>query len=113
MPSAVQKRRSKRFNIRATASEHELIRTVAEMQGVSITDFILESARSQAEQLLADQKHFVVSEKEWRKFVEALDRPAQVKPNLRKLLTEKSVLEVGQIEEERSSLARRKTHRRA
>jgi uncharacterized protein (DUF1778 family) len=37
--------------------------------------------------------HFILSEKQWKAFNDALDRPARVLPRLRKLLTEPSVLE--------------------
>jgi uncharacterized protein (DUF1778 family) len=37
--------------------------------------------------------HFTLSDKQWKAFTEALDRPAQVKPRLRKLLAEPSILE--------------------
>jgi uncharacterized protein (DUF1778 family) len=40
-----------------------------------------------------DQVHFVLSPKQWKPFTDALERPARVKPRLRKLLREPSVLE--------------------
>ena len=86
-------RRTKRFNIRATPREDRLIRDVAKRQGVNVTDFILQSACTQAEQALADQQHFAVSPTVWKKFTDALDRPARVKPRLQRLLSEPSLLE--------------------
>ena len=93
--STVKVRRSKtrRFNLRATNSQVKLIRVVAELEGRSVTDFILESACKEAEQALAGQQHFVLSEIQWKAFTKALDRPAQVKPKLRDLFSEPSILE--------------------
>ena len=85
--------KTKRFNLRATNSQEKLIRVVAELEGRSVTDFILESACKQAEQMLAEQQHFLLSESQWKAFTKALDRPVQDKPRLRNLLSEPSILE--------------------
>jgi uncharacterized protein (DUF1778 family) len=37
--------------------------------------------------------HFTLSNQQWKAFTEALERPARVKPRLRKLLAEPSMLE--------------------
>lgn len=79
--------RSRRLNVRATQRQEKLIRTGAQTRGVSLTDFILESACLQAEHVLADKRDFVASSRQWQAFVEALDRPARVKPELARLFT--------------------------
>jgi uncharacterized protein (DUF1778 family) len=71
--------RTKRINLRATPGQERLIRTGAETTGASLTDFILDSACLQAEHVLADKREFIASPKQWQAFVEALDRPAQIK----------------------------------
>lgn len=48
---------------------------------------------AQAEQILADRIHFSTSSGRWKAFREALDRPAQAKPRLKRLFSEPSVLE--------------------
>ena len=83
--------RSKRFNLRATARQEKLIKVAAERQGVNVTDFILESACQRAEEALAAQVHFVLNDKQWRLFMDALDRPPRVIPQIRKLFSEPSV----------------------
>ncbi|HXU49356.1 MAG TPA: DUF1778 domain-containing protein [Candidatus Binatia bacterium] len=90
MTQAIARRpmRTRRLNIRATESQEELIRTGANTKGVSVTDFILESACLQAEQTIADQREFVLSPKRWQAFIEALDRPAGIKPGLVRLFAE-------------------------
>jgi uncharacterized protein (DUF1778 family) len=72
--------RTKRINLRATPRQEKLIRTGAETRGVSLTDFILESACLQAEHALADKREFVASPKQWQLFLRELDRPARVNP---------------------------------
>jgi uncharacterized protein (DUF1778 family) len=73
--------RARRINLRATDRQE----TGAETTGLSVTDFILDSACFEAEHVLADKREFVVSPKQWKVFVEALDRPAQIKPELARL----------------------------
>jgi uncharacterized protein (DUF1778 family) len=80
--------RTRRINLRATDRQEKLIRTGAETTGVSVTDFILGSACLQAEHVLADKREFIASPKQWKAFVEALDRPARVKPELARLFSE-------------------------
>jgi len=79
--------RTRRINLRATNRQEKLIRTGAETTGVSVTDFILESACLQAEHVLADKGEFAASLRQWKAFVEALDRPARVKPELARLFS--------------------------
>jgi uncharacterized protein (DUF1778 family) len=85
--------KDRRFQIRATAREEDLIKVAAGRQGVNVTDFILTAARDQAEETLADRTRFVLHGKQWKEFMEALDRPAREKPRLRKLFTESHVAE--------------------
>jgi uncharacterized protein (DUF1778 family) len=80
--------RIKRINLRATDRQEKLIRTGAQTSGLSVTDFILDSACLQAEHVLADKRDFIASPKQWKAFVEALDRPAQIKPGLVRLFSE-------------------------
>ena len=94
MPAiATRKKRTERFNVRASDKEARLIRLGAERRGVNITNFILESACLRAEQEIADARSFELSSKNWQRFCEALDRPAQLKSRLKKLFSESTVLE--------------------
>jgi uncharacterized protein (DUF1778 family) len=85
--------RTKRLNLRATPRQESLIRAGAKVRGVNITDFILESACARAEQAIADQTVFALTPRKWKAFIEALDRPPQPKPRLKKLFAEKTILE--------------------
>lgn len=89
--SAPEQPRIRRFQLRATASEETLIKVAAERQGVNVTDFIIRSACEKAEQTLADQTRFVLDDKQWKLFMEALDRPPRDKPRLRRLFSESHV----------------------
>ncbi len=96
MASALKKRstaRSQRINFRASAQETRLIRLGAEKRGEQVTRFIVQSACSAAEIALADQKHFELPPEQFARFSEALDRPEQVIPALKKLFSEDSVID--------------------
>jgi uncharacterized protein (DUF1778 family) len=93
MPSTLKAPRSRRLNLRTSAQQEKLMRRGAQERGESLTDFIVRSACAEAEQTLADQRRFSLDADQWNAFVAALDRPAQAKPRLRRLLSEPSVLE--------------------
>jgi len=85
--------RSRRINLRSTDREEKLIRTGAGVKGLTVTEFILESACLQAEQALADRREFVATAKQWKAFTEALDRPARIKPELARLFAKSAAAE--------------------
>ena len=94
MPTtAARKKRTERINVRVSGREAQLIRLGAERRGLNLTNFILESACERAEQEIAEARHFELSSKDWQRFSAALDRPARVKPRLKKLFAESTVLE--------------------
>jgi uncharacterized protein (DUF1778 family) len=86
-------KRTNRLNIRATKTEKRLLEAAAAREATTVSDFVLESACTRAEDILAEEKHFQLPPDRWKAFVSALDRPIQPKPRLRKLLSEPSVLE--------------------
>ena len=83
--------RTKRFNLRATSHQEKLIKVAAGRKGLNVTDFILKSACEKAEETLGDQTRFVLDERQWKLFMEALDRPPRVIPQIKKLFSEPSV----------------------
>ncbi|SRR5258708_23560085 len=89
--STPEQPKDRRFQLRTTAREETLIKVAADRQGVNVTDFILSAAREKAEEALADQKKFVLNERQWKEFMEALDRPAREKPRLKRLFAESHV----------------------
>lgn len=91
--STLRTPRTRRLNLRTSEQQEELMRRGAQERGESLTDFIIRSACSEAEQVIASQRRFSLNTEQWNAFVAALDRPAQSKPRLRRLFTEPSVLE--------------------
>jgi uncharacterized protein (DUF1778 family) len=56
----------------------------------SLTDFILDSACSAAEQTLLDQRLFVVSGRQYQALLDLLDGPVQPNPGLEDLFSRKA-----------------------
>ena len=78
--------KSSRLNLRVAAADDALLRQAAAMTGETVSEFLVESARERAEQrLVADRTRFALDEAQWSAFCAALDRPAEVKPELREL----------------------------
>lgn len=57
---------------------------------MSRSDFMLGTARREAESVLLDRRYFAVSEGVFRRFASMLDRPPQDNPRLRRLLRTKA-----------------------
>lgn len=78
--------RDARINLRGTSAQLGFIRRAAESSQKSLTEFILESAATAAERVLADRREFVLDTKAWDAFQAALENPAILKPRLQTLL---------------------------
>ena len=87
MASIAAKTRDERLNIRVTRERKALIAKAAEIEQKNISDFVLENAVSAAEAVVADNANLRLSDKQWKKFITALDAPPKNIPSLRELLT--------------------------
>lgn len=85
--------KSERIDLRATPRVKALLRHAATDSYKNLSEFILDAAISAATERVADQRVFRLDDDQWRVFQDALDRPVSKKPELAKLLVEKSVLE--------------------
>ncbi len=82
--------RTARLGFRVTSHQESLIRKAAEISGKNVTQFVLNSACEAAENTLVDQRIFFTDDKKYKDFQQALERPAQIKPNLQKLMRSNS-----------------------
>ena len=81
------------FSFRANAREKALIDRAARSHDLGPSAYARRSVIKQAEMDLADETSFTISAQDMTAFMAALDRAPQAKPRLKKLLTEKTVLE--------------------
>jgi uncharacterized protein (DUF1778 family) len=74
------------INLRIEASTRQLIDDAAAILGKTRTEFMIETARRQAIDVLLDQRLFVLGSERYDAFVRALDNPPAPGPKLRSLL---------------------------
>jgi uncharacterized protein (DUF1778 family) len=68
-------RKDQRINLRATTRQEDILRRAAEATDRTLTDFVLDSAVTQAEKVLADQRWFAVTEEQFAEFQRLLEEP--------------------------------------
>lgn len=78
------------INIRAKAKQRDLIDQAAERLGRSRSDFMLEAACREAEDVLLDQAFFTVDDGTFAQFQALLDQPLPPTDKLRRLLKTKA-----------------------
>lgn len=74
------------INLRIEANARQLIDDAAAILGKTRTEFMIESARRQAIDVLLDHRLFVLDSGRYDAFVHALDNPPAPGPKLRSLL---------------------------
>ncbi|WP_204106632.1 MULTISPECIES: DUF1778 domain-containing protein [Spirulina sp. CCY15215] len=81
---------SKTISLRAKPNQIALIDRAAEIQGKTRTQFLLDSACQEANDVILDQTLFALDEKKFQEFMEAIDAPPMNNEKLRALLNSKS-----------------------
>lgn len=71
-----------RLNVRLRAADDELIRRAAEQTGQSVSEFLTTSAVERANEVLVDQREFVLDRATWDEFTRLLEEPARPDPRL-------------------------------
>ncbi len=84
--------KTERIDVRASTLIKQLLQDAARASHKNVSEFLLDAGVTAAAQTLADRRQFALDETQWRAFQEALDRPVQNKPRLKKLLREPGVL---------------------
>ena len=74
------------INLRIEANTRQIIDDAAAVLGKTRTEFMIESARREAIDVLLDQRLFVLESDRYDAFVQALDNPPAPGPKLRALL---------------------------
>ena len=69
-PRAVEK--TDRFEARISAEQKELFQTAANLQGRTLTEFVIDSAREKAESIIREQELIALSARDRKVFIDAL-----------------------------------------
>ena len=72
-----------RFDARLNEEQKMLIQRAADLEGRTMTDFVVRSAQAAAERTLQERAMLILSARETASFVEALLNPAEPGPVLR------------------------------
>ena len=82
----LDEKKTARLEARLPVAIHALLKEAAELQGRSLTDFVVASAREAAEKAIACHNEIDLSLSEQKRFAEALLNPPAVVPALRKAM---------------------------
>ncbi len=69
--------RDKQINVRATEEERAVIDYAASLVNKNRTDFIIEKAVHEAQNIILDQRVFVLDDARYQAFIEQLEAPVQ------------------------------------
>lgn len=81
------------IQIRASASTKAILARAASLRGQKLSEFMLDSARREAEEAILDQRTFFLDADDHEKFLALLDSPPAPSPALKALMQRKPVWE--------------------
>jgi uncharacterized protein (DUF1778 family) len=85
--------RSEKLDLRLTPAAKQKLYQAAAVAQRSVSDFVLESALTRADETLADRQRFGLKADQWEAFMAALDAPPRHHLRLERLLNESSIFE--------------------
>ncbi|SDR50770.1 Uncharacterized conserved protein, DUF1778 family [Rhizobiales bacterium GAS191] len=85
--------RTEKLDLRLTVAAKQTLQAAATAQRKSVSEFVLDTALSEAEERLADRRLFTLDAKNWDAFVAALDAPPRRHARLERLFREPSVFD--------------------
>ncbi len=91
----VTERRTEKLDVRVSPSAKAKLQTAASATRRSMSDFVMESALSRAEETLAERRVFGLDAEKWAAFQAALDAPVRPLPRLQALLDEPGFFDAG------------------
>jgi len=84
--------KTRRIEIRMTDEERDLERAAAAAQGQTLSEFVRQAARREAEQVLAERTSIALNPVEANRFLAALDDPSPFEAGLGALTERPSVI---------------------
>lgn len=76
--------RDQRIDLRLSAETKTLLARAASYSGMSLSTFLVSSASRRAKELVAERESLVLTARDWRAFLAALDKPDRRRPRLEK-----------------------------
>ena len=85
--------RTQKLDLRISPEAKEALVRAAALEQRSLSDFVVQSALTRAEEALADRQRFVLSDEAYDTFVAELDRPPRENSKLKQILAKQSPFE--------------------
>src|SRR5271166_6262416 len=85
--------RTEKLDLRLTRAAKQTLQAAATAQRKSVSEFVLDTALSEAKERLADRTAFTLDRKAWDAFVAALDAPPRRHARLERLFREPSAFD--------------------
>lgn len=87
--------RTEKLDLRLSAAAKQALQTAAAAERRSVSEFVLDSALSRAEEMLAARRHFGLDAEKWKAFQQALDAEPRALPRIKKLFAKPGAFENG------------------
>lgn len=84
--------KAERIELQASAAVKQRLQDAVQSQHKTVSEFLLDIGIVADNETLPDRRHFLLNDADWALLQEALDRPVQTKPRLKKLLNEPGLL---------------------
>lgn len=91
--AVVTERRTEKLDVRVSRAAKAKLQAAASATHRSMSDFVMESALSRADEMLAERRIFTLAPDKWTEFQTALDAPVKERPRLKALLEKPSFFE--------------------
>ena len=85
--------RSDKLDIRISPEAKRMLQEAARERHTTISEFVIDSALSAAQEVLAERTRMGLTSKQWAAFMAGLDAPAQRHPRMERLLKEPAILD--------------------
>ena len=82
--------RTEKLDLRLTQAAKQTLQAAASAERKTVSEFVLDTALSEAEERLADRRIFMLEGKKWDAFIAALDAPPHRHVRLERLFREPS-----------------------
>ncbi len=87
--------RTEKLDLRLSPNAKKTLQAAAAAAHRSVSEFVLESALTRADEALADRRTFALDAAQWKAFLAALDAPSRRLPRLERLLREPGFFDTG------------------
>jgi len=80
--------RTTKLDLRLSQDAKQTLSAAAQAAHCSVSQFVLKSALDRAAETLTERQRFELNADQWKEFMDALDAPAQIVPQIQRLFRE-------------------------